>query len=70
MSDKTTRVVASVSLAVALLSLVLAAVALSRASESEAQMRELSESLTRALGSRSGAGEHGGAPPPGLDTEE
>jgi hypothetical protein len=68
MNDRTTRLVASLALGVALLALVLAGVAIGRASESEDRMRELSASLRRALEShpREGAG----MPPPALDTDE
>jgi hypothetical protein len=68
MTDRTTRLVASLALGVALLALVLAGVAIARASESEERMRELSSSLRRALESRPRDG--AGAPPPALDTEE
>jgi len=68
MNDRTTRLVASLALGVALLALVLAGVAISRASESEDRMRELSASLRRALESRPREG--AGIPPPALDTDE
>jgi hypothetical protein len=67
-ADRTTRVLASLALGVALLALVLAGVAISRASESEDRMQELSASLRRALEARPRDG--AGMPPPALDTEE
>jgi hypothetical protein len=70
MNDRTTRLVAGLALGVALLALVLAGAAISRASWSEAQLRELSESLRRALASRPRSPEGSGMLPPRFDAEE
>jgi hypothetical protein len=64
---RTARILASVALALALLALVVAGYALSLEQERTEELRELSESVRRAIDGRM----HGGTgPPPGLDDSE
>lgn len=67
MNDKLARTIAAVSLAVALVSLVIAGYSLSLVEDRTAQVRTLAEALTRALASQQSADVPLHAPPPALD---
>lgn len=65
---RTARILSSVALALALLALVVAGYALSLEQERTEELRQLSESVRRAIESHPIG--HGGPPPPALDDGE
>lgn len=67
MNDRTTRVLASLAVAISLVSLVLAGYALYAQQKSEESFREISRELQRAL-TPSALPMHG--PPPGFDPDD